>query len=61
MLKYHLDIYWSEADNAFIASVLELHCRRQTDSLWRLIANKPAKPDPVKNKAIIEPSTIRWG
>jgi predicted RNase H-like HicB family nuclease len=24
MLKYHLDIYWSEADNAFIAAVPEL-------------------------------------
>jgi predicted RNase H-like HicB family nuclease len=24
MLKYHLDICWSEADNAFIAAVLEL-------------------------------------
>jgi predicted RNase H-like HicB family nuclease len=24
MLKYHLNIYWSEADNAFIAAVPEL-------------------------------------
>ena len=24
MLKYHLDIYWSETDNAFIAAVPEL-------------------------------------
>jgi predicted RNase H-like HicB family nuclease len=24
MLKYHLDIYWSEADKAFIAAVPEL-------------------------------------
>jgi predicted RNase H-like HicB family nuclease len=40
MLKYNLDIYWSEADNAFIAAVPELPgCMADGDTYKEVIKN----------------------